>query len=297
MVNLETYDAETAGISKALWQVLMTVAFVLIWNVYPSAKVSNDVQRTLQLMGVALLVYLAVVYSGTGVDGYKGMAPHWWGILGLIGWAYLLCATAQLKFGHSLFAVAGFWVFFMLFNIAHFAGWLSFLSPLEDYVWIAGNGSMPAFTMAGCLVSTLYRQKFGAGDSGRFLTVLVVLGLATLVAGFLLRPAWGISKIHATPAWTEICTGIGILSFAFFYWLVDVKGINPWPRFLLPAGVATLTCYLVPYIVYPAFGLLPFSLPAAFSTGMAGLGKSMLFAVFVVVLTGGLNRLGVKLKI
>jgi hypothetical protein len=66
---------------------------------------------------------------------------------------------------------------------------------------------------------------------------------------------------------------------------------------LKPAGVATLTCYLVPYVVYPVFVLLPLALPAALTTGLAGLVKSMLFAVFVVVLTGGLNRLGVKLKI
>ena len=297
MVNLESYHEEASGMSKALWQVLMIVGFVLIWNVYRPEKVSPAVQAALKLAGIAILLWLALVFRSDPANGYNWLEPHWWGILGLIGWAYLSCAVVQLYFGHSLLAVAGFWLFFMAFNVAHFAGWLTFLSPLENFIWLAGNGAMAAFTMAGCLVSTLYRQKFSDGGSGRFLLVLVVLGLATLAAGFLLRPPWGISKILGTPAWTEICTGISILAFALFYWLVDIRGINLWPRILQPAGLATLTCYLVPYVVYPTFALLPFALPDALTTGAVGLAKSMLFAVFIVVLTGGLNRLGIKLKI
>ena len=88
-----------------------------------------------------------------------------------------------------------------------------------------------------------------------------------------------------------------MLSFALFYWLADLKNLYVWPKFLEPAGVATLTCYLVPYVAYPLMLALPLALPAALTTGFLGLCKSMAFALLIVVITGGLNRLGIRLKI
>ncbi len=297
MVNLETYDATTAVIGKSAWQILMIVAFVLTWNAYRPSRVPLGVQRSLKTVGIAILVALAVVYRGQGTDGHTGMQPHWWGILGLIGRSYGICACVQLLVGRSLTAVAAAWLFFAGFNIAAFAGALAFLEPLKPWVSIVGDGSMPAMTMAGCFVATLYRERFADGRAGRFLAVLVALGVVTIAVGFALRPAWGISKILATPAWTEICTGIGILAFALFYWLADVRGLNTWPDILRPAGVATLTCYLVPYVAYPLLQWLPLELPAVLTTGIAGLLKSMVFAIAVVIVTGGLNKTGIRLKI
>ena len=88
-----------------------------------------------------------------------------------------------------------------------------------------------------------------------------------------------------------------MLCFALFYGLADLRGYSLWPRLLLPAGVATLTCYLVPYVAYPLLQRLPVDLPPTLSSGAAGLLTSALFALAVVMLTGGLNRIGIRLKI
>ena len=298
MVNLESYSEVGARLSKSSWQLLMIVAFVLIWNAYEPERVSARVQRLLQAVGVLLLILLAALFSSDPSSNFTLMRPHWWGILGMIGWSYLLCATAQLFRGQSLLAMTAVWLFFSLFNIAAFAGWLEPLGFMQPYLWLIGDASMPAMTMAGCVIATLYQQRFSGGNDGRrFLLLLLVTGVLLLLAGLALRPAWGISKILATPAWTQLCTGISVLCFALFYGLADLRGYSLWPRLLLPAGVATLTCYLVPYVAYPLLQRLPVDLPPMLSSGAAGLLTSALFALAVVMLTGGLNRIGIRLKI
>lgn len=133
--------------------------------------------------------------------------------------------------------------------------------------------------MAGVFVSTLYLQKFSGRNTSQFFWILVGLGLLILVFGILVRPLGGISKIRSTPSWTEICTAISILSFAFLFWLVDKRGKKDWFGIIRPAGSATLTCYLLPYFIYPFKTIAGLHLPIALSTGLVGLVGSMIFAL------------------
>lgn len=297
MVNLEYYDDSGALLPKAVWQSLMIVAFILIWNQYPKDPSRQQLWHGLKLAGCCLLAGLAVAFKSSPSNGYTWMEPHWWGILGLIGWSYLIGASAQVLWGRRQRAIALVWFALAFVNVAWFAGWLEWLAPVSQYVWIVGNGALPALTMAGCFVSTLYLRRYAGRENSRFLRTTILIGLLTLIAGSLLRPFWGISKIEATPAWTLICTGIATLSYAFFYWLVDIKGHARWARFLRPAGVATLTCYQMPYLAYPLIDLVGLEFPDLLKTGTLGLIKSLIFALAIVFATGLLNRAGVKLKI
>lgn len=88
MVNLENIDAAQLLIRKEYWQILMALAFVLIWNNYRSPMVFGVVPTVLlKILGWLILAFLASIYQGASVNW---MMIHWWGILGLIGWAYLL---------------------------------------------------------------------------------------------------------------------------------------------------------------------------------------------------------------
>lgn len=297
MVNLENYNDEAAILPRVLWQTLMTIAFILIWNVYPRSWKENKRSMILQGFGYAILIALAIIFrSGPGND-YNWMLPHWWGILGLIGWSYLIGASAQLAFENRPIAIAACWAFLSLLNIAAAASLLDWTAPVRDNIWIISDGALPALTMAGVLVSSIYLQYFSKSNAQKFILGLVAFGITLIVVGLLLRSYWGISKIHATPAWTQICTGIGLLSFAILYWIIDMKGHSNWIRILKPAGVATLTCYLVPYLVYPLIEAAGISLPETLRTGAIGLTKSMLFALAVILITSQLNHLKVKLKI
>jgi predicted acyltransferase len=123
------------------------------------------------------------------------------------------------------------------------------------------------------------------------------LGLINVILGIASRPIWGISKIQATFSWLAICTGIGFLAFAFLLYLVDDKKKKSWAKWIAPAGTATLTCYMLPYFIYPFYAIFGWKLPAILNTGLLGLCLSMGFAMLVVSLTGIFERNGYKLKL
>ncbi|WP_353719530.1 DUF5009 domain-containing protein [Dyadobacter sp. 676] len=298
IVNYENIAGGAMVVSKYVWEIGMVVAFFLIWNVYPSNPERKWVYAALKVFGYLSLAGLAIIYKGGDAENPAWMGTHWYGILGLIGWSYLLSALAYVVTGDRLAWVVGGWLFFVLFNLADFAGTLDFLDPVKKYVWIVGSGSMPAFVMGGVVASVIYRNNASRNAIGAaYLVVLVVLGSICLAYGFGTRPFWGISKIRATPAWVGICTGISFITFAFLFWLIDLKKIKNWADVIKPAGTATLTCYLIPYIWYAVITLAGISLPMALRTGAVGLVKSACFSMLVILLTGAVNRIGIKLKI
>ncbi|MCE7068564.1 DUF5009 domain-containing protein [Dyadobacter sp. CY326] len=298
IVNLENAASSAMVVSKYIWEIGMVVAFFLIWNVYPANPDKKPLFIGLKALGYLLLIGLAYIYRGGDAANPSGMETHWYGILGLIGWAYLLCALVYFFAKDSIALNVIGWLFFILFNAAEFAGMLSFLDPVKEYVWIVGSGSMPAFTMGGVVASVTYRlYSKKNGITTTYLLILAILGVVCLAYGFGVRPFWGISKIRATPAWVGICSGIAFIAFAFLFWLVDLKKIKSWASVIKPAGTATLTCYLVPYIWYAVLALVNFSLPEFLRTGIVGLAKSFCFALLVIFVTGLLNRIGIRLKI
>jgi heparan-alpha-glucosaminide N-acetyltransferase len=298
IVNLENTMDHGMIISVDLWGILMVVAFFLIWNVYPANPDKKVLYSALKIAGYLLLVGLALIFKGGTPEHPSGMETRWYGILGLIGWSYLLCALTYFFTRDKLpYAIAG-WLFFVLFNLADFAGMLGFLDPIKEYVWIVGSGSMPAFGMAGVVASVFYRHYMKqTGISQTYLFILIALGIVCLLYGFGTRPFWGISKIRATPAWVGLCSGISYFAFAALFWLVDLKKTKKWAAILSPAGTATLTCYLIPYIWYSVLSILHFSLPMYLRTGVIGLLKSACFALLVIIVTGLINRIGIRLKI
>lgn len=286
-VNLEAYSS-AAFLPKSVWQILITVCFFLIWLDYPKT-ISAGRKWFLQGLGIFALIFMAMLYSGG--DGTQWMKPGWWGILGLIGWSYLIGATIFLFSKNRQLLLLASLIFFLLFNIAANAGWLSFLDPVKKYVWIVGDGSMPALVMAGVLAAGLQaenRQLFGK---------LLLAAVVFIALGFLLRPYWGISKILATPSWVMICTGISLFVFAGLIWLVDRKSKAHWFGIIRPAGTSTLTAYLLPYIHYAAYTLIGISLPLFLRTGVVGIIKSLLYALIIIMITGLMEKIRLRLKI
>jgi heparan-alpha-glucosaminide N-acetyltransferase len=295
-VNLENYNNEAALLPKTVWEILLTISFFLIWLDYPTG-LSNLKKGVLQGAGVLLLIFLAIVFKG-GENGHTvWLRPYWWGILGLIGWSYLLSAIIFLFSKGRLPVLISAFLFFTLFNIAAKAGWLHMLQSIKPYIWITGDGSLPTLTMAGILTAVLYSSLSEKGQFKKCFIIFSVLGVLLLVAGFAIRPLEGISKIRATPSWVLICSGISLLLFTTLIWLVDRKHKKDWFRILKPAGTSTLTAYLLPYIYYPLYTIAGISLPAFLLTGGVGLIKSLLFALLIILLTGLLEKWRIRLKI
>ena len=120
-----------------------------------------------------------------------------------------------------------------------------------------------------------------------------------IAAGFMLRPFGGIAKLGDTPSWILICTGISLASLIVLAYVTDIQNKQRWWRLIKPAGTITLTCYLLPDIHFAILKLLGESVrvPEFLRTGWVGVGKSLIFAFLIVLLTGVLEKKKIRLSV
>lgn len=290
-VNTEAGLHESVWMSKPVYIVLMVAAFFMIWNVYPKTTAGKlkQVFLAIRLLGIVFLAYLAFIFRDA-----QGLhfSTHWWGILGLIGWTYLVCATLYVLLRQNLVYQGALWVFFVLVCILGANGQLGVFGGI-----IVGNGAFHAFSMAGVLIALFFIRFRQQLSSGQLIGTLLVVGLVQLLLGWFAHSFWIVSKLSATPTWVFYCSGVAILLYAFIHWLVEIRGKTAVFMLIEPAGTATLTCYLMPYLFYGAYNLFNISFPAAVLNCPVGLVKSFAFAMVVIGCTALLGRYGVRLKI
>jgi len=295
MVNYETAHHESIIIGKFWWCILMAISIGLIWMHWKQSPVAEKFHNPLQLAGVLLLTFLAVIYKG-GSDGEIWMTTQWWGILGLIGWAYLFNALGFILFKGNFGIMIGLFLALSVLSILHHSDVLPTLPGGLSFMSTIYSGTIPAFTSAGIISILLYKKLFKKHNQWIF-PVLLTLGFLILSFGLKIRPIWGISKIHGTPSWLSIGIGISFIIFSILYVITDVKKKTNWAKLITPAGTATLTCYMLPYIFYPLREILEIRLPELLNNGALGLTSSFIFAILVVLLTGWFEKLGFKLKL
>ena len=291
MVNLENINASELPINKNYWQILMALAFFMIWNNYRGKVLGSIPPNIMKIAGVSILILLAVIYRGGSANDPQWMKPHWWGILGLIGWGYLVNALLYLGLRHRLGWMVLATLVFYLLNINEF------ISPFEFDLQIVVSASNHVSVMTGMLVTIILINLRESGNMKYLIPSLVGLSLLLLIFGFATRPFWGISKILATPSWTAICAGISTACFVILHIFSDRMKITRWADIIAPAGNSTLTCYLMPYYAYALIALAGLQLPGLFLAGIAGLIKSLLFSLLIILITGWLGRLKISLKI
>ncbi|GAB4010720.1 hypothetical protein GCM10028808_22430 [Spirosoma migulaei] len=297
-VNISDLNAEATGMRSGWFVILMILAFFLIWNQYPKRDgTAKTVFIGLQLLGVGFLIYLAFLYRGGSDNHLVGLRPQWWGILGLIGWTYLTCATLYLFLHKQPVLLIISWLFFTLLNIAGHAGWLHAVWPTGPRTWIPDNGAFNSLAFAGILATLLLTRWQQTNKANQLPILFTGIGFVFLAAGFLARNFFIISKIQATPTWIFLCCGIAFIVYAGIYWLVDLNGKLHWFDLIKTAGTSTLTCYLIPDLYYSIANLSGISLPESVTTGGIGLLKSLLFALLIIGITAVLGKLRIKLKL
>lgn len=294
-VNTPALNSQATGINKSWFEILMVVGFFLIWNMYPKIEGSRKYfYLTLQIAGAIILFVLAWIYRGHGDSAGEivPLQPRWWGILGLIGWSYLICASFYLFLQNYVLLLIISWIAFWAFNIAGHA-WL--FGTGEVFV---GNGAFHAYTFAGILCTILMQslKKEGA-HLVKFLSYLTLAGILFIAVGLFLRNFFIISKIHATPPWIFICTGISVLVFGLVFVAVDLKKKEHYFSFIKAAGTSTLTCYLIPYIYYGIAEIYNLNLPQWMHIGFFGIIKSILFSILIIWITSFLEKIKIKIKI
>lgn len=284
------------GLSYEWFSVLMVAGIFLTWAVYPRATGARRWLYTLmKAVGIALLLGLVVYRDVHGAPFETG----WWGILGLIGWTYAVCAVVYLFTRENLRTNVAVWAVVVLLAVLNHVHHQpdSFAWQVLTLSFVPGDWTLHALGMSGVLASLLMQRYATPQRPGRFVLMMCCLGVAMLALALLCHPHWIISKIQATPTWLFYCLAMYFPLFAFFYWLTDTKGKAGWFRLIRPAGTATLTCYILPYLWYPLESLLGVHYPDALGAGVPGLLKSLVFALVIVLLTGVLERVRVRLKV
>jgi len=290
-VNLENYDHHSAFLSYPIYTIIITLAFFLVWLDYPES-LSKLKKNGFITLGIVLIAILAFLYKGGSAEHPEGLKPHWWGILGIIGWAYLVSALVYLFSKGNVLVLMLAFVAFAAINIT------SHMGIFNHLLWIIGDASSITLMLGGALITTMYKKMIGSKKYLDFWMLISFYGLLSFAFGMFIRPyAGGISKIYATPAWIFVCMGITIIVFELLIYLVDVKGKKDWFKIIKPAGTSTLTCYLIPYLLYAVFSLVHFHFPHVLSSGIGGIIRSFLMAFLVIGIVYFLEKKKLRLKV
>lgn len=298
MLNSDRVNPELTGISKNLWAILMYVAVFLFWNDYPDKENKFFTVTGLRLLALAIFVFLIFKFRSGQSENNGSLITSWWGILGLIGWGYLVSAFTYVLCRDSLLKTSLFALFFLIINML--SGWklLGFLNPVKPIFGVIIDGNVPLIVLTG-LIAGLIVKKIPLQEFKKVIPVFIGLGILYLVSGFILRRWFIISKIQATPSWGMICSGISMLVFILLYWIADVKGKISWAEFLRPAGENSLTTYIAPDILYYLIWSsgIPLLIYKQSHEPLIVVAGSLIWALLMVGLTAGLARLKIKLRI
>lgn len=299
MVNIGSLNAEATGMSRSLWMLLLFIFAILVWNSYPDGSITKrNLFISFRILGIAGLISLAVMYRGSAAENLTWMKTSWWGILGLIGWAYLASVIVYIIFKNNTAGIAGALALFILSFIGEKTGALDFLNFINEYLKPGSMlGAHASITTAGILTALIFFDKNISSFRHRFINVLV-FALILFAAGYLLRPLCGISKIYATPTWCLYCSAICVLTFCFLYWIIDEKKIMSWANFLKPAGSNPLLAYILPSIFYALLGIFGITfLSNYFGEGLIGIFRSIIFSLIMLAVTALLSRIHIKLHL
>jgi len=283
-------ESVTMAGNKGVYILLMLLGFFLVWNQYPQNWKPARVQRC---GGVGLL--LGLLFTFRSADG-EIFRAGWWGILGQIGWMYLFCALAYLLCREKPWPLAFVWIGLCLVNLS--------VTPMRnESVWIGGNfladvaaalqlgNGHGAIMGLGGLLTVLAERRLRTAKAGIGLAaaaVLAVLAMAT-------HQGWIVSKNLGTLPW---CLYVCAISVALYTLLrvLEKHGKTGWFKPFSPAGTATLTVYMIPYLFVALWIFINPSIPE-WLTGWLGVGKCAVYTALCLAVAWGLTKLGVKLKI
>jgi heparan-alpha-glucosaminide N-acetyltransferase len=317
MVNGEGGHANSKlmGFSGTTWTVLMFCSALLafcsisppVWvKAAPKTKqVYRGITLLLRAIGIGGLVWAAFVFRG-GKDGKQIISldpvfihPSWYGILGLIGWSYLVAAVAFLVCRTSRTALLGCVILLLCLFAADRKGqfedfWLTHVVGIGEAL-----GSLASISVAGVLLGTILLTPATSTVKARTqFTLLFIAGFSA--AAMLLTRQWGISKNNATPSWCLWASAITAALWLLFYLVADVLRWRFISKPLAVAGENVLLAYLLSEMMEAVFSVLGWG---NWYDGLNGpylanaIGRSVGCAVFILLITAALNRLGFRLKL
>ena len=259
----------------------------------------NILSLGLRVIGFAGMVYCAFTFQGPKGWRIITLSPfhlrtEWYGILGLIGWAYLSAAAVFLIFRTHRTALLGCVAVMLCFYPAERNGVFDNFWFTNHVVSLSGTvGSHGAIAVAGILLASILVAPDRLTHRSRLnFTLLFIVGFAS--AAWLLNGVYGISKNEATTSWCLWSCAITAALWLGFYYVCDVAPVNMVRAPLVAAGQNVLLAYLLSEMLPNLFEFLHFGHEPILAWIIS---RSLLWAFVLLCLTTLLNRLGFRLKI
>lgn len=310
MVNSE--GAQRGGVlSKDVWVLLMYAGAILVWAPPPPGlAIGRKIRAGIRGGGVVLLAAMAALYRGPGDPALIELRTSWWGILGLIGWAYLVASLAYLIVRRQVAGLVGGVVLLYCAFVANAAGYFAPLAWITSRVDIGSMlGSHAALTLSGAVLGVVLLPDSPVRTLAARLRWALLYGAALATAAHLLHaasdlhPAFIINKIAATPPWCLWSAAITVWTWAALHWLLEARGARRWGGVLERAGQNALFAYIAAPIFYAVLALssrglgfsnLYWQLGGSFATGFL---RSLGLAFLVTWLAAALRMRGVVLRL
>jgi predicted acyltransferase len=331
---IELNSAGDRTLGKPLWGLLAFTALILAWCDVPRQRGwKRDLLMSAKASGVAGLLLLLALYRSTPgpaefpfrgvVEDWVWLRTGWWGILGLIGWAYLTVGLLVLLLGRRREWLMGALALLMAVHLAINHGGL--FSRLDGKAWLGAaagplaalargidqvgrfvslrdaTGSLAAVTMAGCLLGTILRGEGALTSHRARLSWALTFAAGLLLAGCVTDTFEGINKIAATPTWCLWSAALACAVWALLYLLLDVAGLRGWSVLVRPAGANPLVAYFLHPIVLALVSLAGLGGTVLAYKAAAGpwlvVGGSLGMAALVCTAAGLLGRLGLRMRL
>jgi predicted acyltransferase len=325
---------EERSLAKPPWTALVFTALILAWIALPREQGrKRRFVLAFKVLGFAGLLTLLAVYRGAPVtaeipfwgpvDNWVWLRTGWWGILGLIGWAYLTVGILFLLLGWRREWLMGALAMLMLLHLTFNQGDL--LAHVDSKPWLGpsayvlhslarviddvanfvslrdATGSLAAITMAGCLLGTILRTDSDVQGHRQRIVWALTFACGLLLAGCLTDTFEGINKIAATPTWCLWSAALTCLTWIVLYCLLDMLRIGGWDLVLRGAGANPLVAYFLHPIIVELLGLtalgtslLTYKEAAEPWLVVAG---SAAMAVVVCAIAAGLGRMGLQMRL
>lgn len=298
---------EGAVVNPYLWRLLSLGGVILVWNDWrgPALRV-----RLLRAAGIAVLVLSAFLYRGAGPErALVELTPQWWGILGLIGWAYLVASAAYCLGRREPAGLVGATA--LLYGV-YLAGSTGVFSGLWLDRWVDIGGILGAnggMAVSGTVLGAMLLPGSRLRAPRARLSWAGIYGACLLAAALLLHTLHGLSpafiynKISSTPPTGLLTAALVSWLWAAVYALVDLRGWQRWARPLASAGRNALFIFILGPILYYILWWSPavlggFEPHGALGSPFAlGLARAIGWTVLVAWLAQGLRRLGVTLRV
>jgi heparan-alpha-glucosaminide N-acetyltransferase len=305
MVNGD-HISDQGVLSPPLWVLLMYIFAIIIWNRNSDSKYFFS-KKWVKYSAVAGLIVLFFIYTAKNQMGLIQMRPYWWGILGLIGWAYLCACLFYIPLRKNQPALVGSVVLLYSFYMAYEAGVLGSIGNFMNFGFTFGSHT--GIVLTGAILGNQLLENIESPNHTKILKWAYGFSAFLLITALLLyqlkdvHKIFLISKNQGTIPWCLLSSAFTIWIWMAVYWLVDMKGFGSWFKIIEPAGKNPLFAYILAPLVGECFALIALAfngfnfyewLGESFYVGLL---RAIMIAFAMTWLAGYLSKKGLQLRL